>query len=243
MRIAIISDVHGNLTAFDAVLADLAGAGIDRLVCLGDMLQGGAQPAETVARLRELGCSVVIGNADAWLLSGRVTNPHEAISEQQLAVREWSLTRLSEADRRFISGFQPTVEVELGDGRQLLACHGSPASWDEIIYPETDDAEVQRMLGPHLPRLICGGHTHLQQYRRLGDAFFFNPGSTGFAYMRNQPKASFRADPWAEYAVLSVSGGRLALEFRRVPFDAAALIEVYKASGRPYADVAVAQYQ
>ena len=103
--------------------------------------KGGPQPAETVARLRELGCPVVMGNADAWLLSGRVQNPAEAVTEQLLAVREWSLARLSEPDRRFIDGFQPAIDVPLDDRRRLLCFHGSPQSFDDLIWPETDEAE------------------------------------------------------------------------------------------------------
>ena len=69
MRLAVISDIHGNCFALDAVLADLRAdlEPVDATVCLGDAIQGGPQPAETVARLRELGCPVVMGNADAWL--------------------------------------------------------------------------------------------------------------------------------------------------------------------------------
>jgi hypothetical protein len=73
--------------------------------------------------------------------------------------------------------------------------------------------------------------------------FFFNPGSVGLAYSHHQPEEGFRADPWAEYAILSIEREVLALEFRRVPFEAARLIEIYRASGRPYADEAIAQYR
>ena len=85
----------------------------------------------------------------------------------------------------------------------------------------------------------------MQQMRRLdvGPAFFFNPGSVGFAYSHYQAADRFRADPWAEYAVLTVDGDRVALEFRRVPFDVPALIASYHTSGRPFADEAIAQYQ
>jgi hypothetical protein len=78
--------------------------------------------------------------------------------------------------------------------------------------------------------------------RRLGDGFFFNPGSVGLAYSHQPEEAGFRADPWAEYAVLTLEPGRLGLEFRRVPFDVSALIHAYRSSGRPYAEDAVAQY-
>lgn len=243
MRIAIVSDVHGNCLGLDTVLEDLRAQPADQLVFLGDMIQGGPQPAEVLARLRELGAPVVLGNADAWLLSGLETGAEPPASAQQLAVREWQLAQLSADDRAFIGQFQPTVELALGQGRTLLCFHGSPASFDDIILPSTPDDEVQRLLGPSAPALMCGGHTHMQQVRRVADTLFFNPGSAGFAYSHTQPEGQFRADAWAEYALLTVDGGRLGLEFRRVPFDAAELAERYHASGRPYAEVAVRQYQ
>jgi putative phosphoesterase len=240
--IAVISDIHGNCFAFDAVRADLERRPVDRIVCLGDAIQGGPQPAEVVARLRVLGCPIVMGNADAWLLSGINTSTVEGVTEKQERVRQWQLSLLSEDDRRFIASFQPTVEISL-DAVDLLCFHGSPASYDELIFPETPEDEFQRMLGAWTGRVLTGGHTHLQQVRRLGDYFFFNPGSIGVPYNRHQPQEGFQLDHWAEYAVLSVDAGRLDLHFRRVPLDINGLIEVFKASGRPYAEEWVAQYR
>src|SRR5262245_60013053 len=126
MRVAVISDIHGNVLALDAVLADLSGEEFDRGVCLGDAVQGGAQPAEAVARLRELGWPIVMGNADAWLLTGEETGDEEPATPWMLAVREWSLGQLSEADRQFIGGFRPTVEFALPGGTRLICAHGTP---------------------------------------------------------------------------------------------------------------------
>jgi predicted phosphodiesterase len=243
MRIAVISDMHGNCLALDAVLAELQRDGIDQIVCLGDAIQGGAQPAETVARLRDLGCPVVMGNADAWLLTGEETGAEGPPSPQLLAARTWSLAQLSDADRAFIAGFQPTVTLALEGGRELLCFHGSPRSFDDLIFPETSEQEIQRLLGGFGAAALTGGHTHLQQIRRVGDALFFNPGSVGRAYHRHQAEAQFHFDPWAEYAVLSVDAQRLGLEFRRVALDVAALIRIVLQSGRPYAEEAAAQYR
>src|SRR5712691_9175069 len=99
MQIAVISDIHGNYFALDKALADIRKQGIEQIVCLGDAIQGGAQPAETVERLREVGCPIVLGNADAWLVAGLDTSPQEQATEQQLAVRTWSLAQLSANDR------------------------------------------------------------------------------------------------------------------------------------------------
>lgn len=248
MRVAVISDMHGNCVALDAVIEDLRRDAIDQMVCLGDAVQGGPQPAEVVARLRELACPVVMGNADAWLLTGEETGAEEISAERlrkMQAIRDWSLARLSDDDRAFIAGFRPTVEVQLRGGRNLLCFHGSPASFDEIILPDTPEPEFQRMLGAYIPKIMAGGHTHMQQIRRVGasDAFFFNPGSVGLAYSHQQAEQGFRADPWAEYAVLTADGARLALELRRVPFDITEMIAVYQSSGRPFAEDAIAQYR
>jgi predicted phosphodiesterase len=243
VRIAIISDIHGNCLALDVVLDDIQRAAIDQIVCLGDAIQGGAQPAETVARLRELGCPVVMGNADAWLLTGVDTGAEGPPSEVLRAVREWSLAQLSAADRAFISGFQPTVTVELPGSRSLLCFHGSPRSFDDLIFPETPEATIQEWLGGTSAAALTGGHTHLQQLRRVGDALFFNPGSVGRAFARHQPEAQFRYDPWAEYAILSVEEQRLGLEFRRLPIDVGALAQIIRGSGVPYAEKTAGQYQ
>ena len=248
MKIAILSDIHGNAFALDTVIGDLKREPVDQIVCLGDAIQGGAQPAQTVARLRELGCPVVMGNADAWLLSGVETGAEpisEARKRQLDAVREWSLSQLSDEDKAFIAAFHPTVEIPLEDGRKLLCFHGSPTSFDDILLPATPEAEFQALLTPHLPAHMTGGHTHLQQVRPIGtsDCLFFNPGSVGLAYSHNHAQDHFRASPWAEYAMLTVVQQRTALEFRRVPFNTDVLIEIYHSSGRPYADDAIAQYQ
>jgi putative phosphoesterase len=247
MRIAVISDIHGNCIALDAALADLEQHPADHLVCLGDAIQGGPQPAQVVSRLRELGCPVVMGNADAWLLSGVETGNEPASEERRRmldAVREWSLAQLSRDDRAFIQGFRPTVEMALEAGRRLLCFHGSPASFDDVMLPDTPQEQLFKFLGEYHADALCGGHTHVQYMRRLGadGRFFFNPGSIGFAYSHHQPEDSFRADPWAEYAVLTSEGDKLALQFRRVPYDVEPLIDAYRTSGRPYADEAIAQY-
>ena len=247
MRVAVMSDIHGNCLALDKALEDLKRHPADQIVCLGDAIQGGPQPAEVVSRLRELGCRIVMGNADAWLLSG-VETGNEAMTDERRrtldAVREWSLAQLSTEDRGFIQGFQPTVEVELEAGHKLLCFHGSPASFDDIMLPDSPQEQFFKLLGRYPADALTGGHTHVQYVRRLGSdgRFFFNPGSIGLAYSHHQPDDGFQADPWAEYAVLTSEGTRLALEFRRVPYDVRPLIEIYRRSGRPYAEQAAAQY-
>jgi predicted phosphodiesterase len=244
MRILLISDIHGNCLALDAVLADTTGEHFDHIVCLGDAILGGAQPAEVVARLREIACPVIMGNADDWLLYGKDSSIESVSDERRielLAVREWQLSKLSKDDIAYIQSFAPTISIPLEDGKTLLCYHGSPQSFDHIILPDTPDEEVRAYLMPENNIIYTGGHTHMQFIRHIGKTFHFNPGSVGFAYRRDQGK-DFRADAWAEYAVLSSSNGRLSLEFRRLNYNASDLIAIYRASGRPYAEIPIKQY-
>ena len=245
MKIAIISDIHGNCVALDAVLNDINGMDVDQIVCLGDAVQGGPQPADVVARLRKLDCPVVMGNADDWLLTGVDSGAENIPEERRLrmdAVRDWQLTQLTETDLAFIHAFKPTVQINLDDERTLLCYHGSPQSFDHVILPQTPDEEVRGYLQPKEQTIYTGGHTHMQFIRHFGRTFHFNPGSVGVAYRHDQPDDHFRLDPWGEYALLTSRFGNLSLEFRRVMFDVELLASIYKTSGRPFAESAIAEY-
>ncbi|HLA06267.1 MAG TPA: metallophosphoesterase family protein [Anaerolineales bacterium] len=247
MRHIVLSDVHGNCFALESVLEDLKKTSFDHIVCNGDMIQSGPQPHETVQLLREMKCSIVMGNSDAWLMTGVETDAHLIAEERRKKldiVREWSLSQLNEEDRAFINSFQPTVTAELGHGRNLLAFHGSPASFDQFLLPSTPEDEFQEILKPYAKDILTGGHMHLQYTRRLRDSqnFFFNPGSVGVAYNHEQSSDQGFLDPWAEYAILTVEGVQIGLEFRRVLIDMKKMADIYRRSDRPFADTAIEQY-
>ena len=248
MRLVVLSDVHGNCLALETVLKDAKQTGYDHIVCNGDMIQSGPQPHETVQLLREMNCSIVMGNSDAWLLTGIETDAH-LISEERRKkldiVREWSLSRLNAEDCAFINTFQPTVTVELGQGRSLLAFHGTPTSFDQVLLPSTSEDEFQDILKPYADNILTGGHTHLQYTRRLRDSqnFYFNPGSVSVAVNHEQSAPGGLLDPWAEYAILTAQKSHLGLEFVRVPLDMDKMAEIYKNSDRPFANDAMSQYK
>lgn len=247
MRIIVLSDVHGNCLALETVVEDAKKKGFDQIVCNGDMIQGGPQPHETVQLLRELNCSVVMGNSDAWLLTGIETDAHLITEERRKKldlVREWSLSKLGEEDRAFINSFQPTIHIDLGHAKNLLAFHGSPTSFDEVLLPSTPEDEFDASLRPYADNFLTGGHTHLQFMRRLRDSqnFFFNPGSVGVAYNHEQSGDKGLLDPWAEYAILTVQNLHIGLEFVRVALDMDKLADMYRHSDKPFAREALAQY-
>jgi predicted phosphodiesterase len=232
VRTALFSDVHGNAVAFDAFIADLDRHPADRVVCLGDVIQGGTEPAACIERLRLLDCPVVMGNADWYVLRGETAEPE---TDHHRAMREWTMAQLSSDDIEFMRGFQPGVELP-----GLLAFHGSPGSFDEIILPSTPEDEFRRALDGADAPVLAGGHVHLQYLRRRGDSLFVNPGSVGLAYDHEQLADDVRFDAWAQYAVVSDDGTGTSVEFRRVAFDREAVIDSYRTSGAPGAERAAA---
>lgn len=246
MRIAIISDMHGNDFAFEKVEADIKSQGIDQVVCLGDAIQGGAQPKETVSRLRNMNCPVVMGNADDWLLTG-IEKGKDKIPAERLkkmsAVRDWTVSKLSDDDINFIKSFQATITINLEKDLDLLCFHASPTDYDDIILPTTSEEDFQKYLGAFNKNILAGGHTHTQQIRRCGERFFLNPGSIGRPFSSYQSDGIFHVDAWAEYAILTVEKNNISVQFRRLDYDAKDVIDIYKKSSQPFAEDAIAQYQ
>ena len=213
------------------MLDDLRGADVDHVVCLGDHAQGGPQPAECLELLRELGCAAVMGNSDHFLLT--LDPGAEEVTDAQIENAKWSQSQLSEELLAFHRSFRPTVELDLGDGRTLLAFHGSPRSRDEILGPWLEEAAFREPFMDVEATILAGGHTHQQWARRLDKRYFVNPGSVGLAYDHHWVVQGYGADPYAEYAIVSVDDS-VAVEWRRVPFDADDVIRAIEASGMPH---------
>jgi len=158
MRIAALYDVHGNLPALEAVLADVDREGVDEIVFGGD-LTWGPLPQQTLALVRTVeNASFVRGNADR--------EPDE-----------WERSCLSEEEIAFLQAQAPTVER---DG--VLYCHATPRSDDEIVTPATPDERLREILAAVEQRVVVAGHTHMQQDRMVDGIRFVNAGSIGLPY-------------------------------------------------------------
>jgi predicted phosphodiesterase len=241
MPLAVISDIHGNLVALDAVLSDLATRSIEPTLCLGDVAATGPQPREVIARLRELGCPVVMGNTDDWLLHPAVKTNTEDDDMDRRRLQEielWGAEQLTAEDRAYLASFQPTVSMELEGGMRLLAYHGSPRSFDEQILPTLSSDGLDAALDGREADLYIGGHTHMQMFCRHRRSLVINPGSVGLAIDSGPPFDGPICNPaWAEYAIINAGGpDELTVELRRAPFDVEALRQAIYASGMPHAD-------
>ena len=195
---ALLYDVHGNLPALEAVLADARAAGASRWVLGGDYALFGGWPAETVARLRELEPALWIrGNGERWT-DDPVAAPDQPVVQDAIAAARAVLGEPLVAELA-------RLPAHAADGDTLI-CHGSPISDVRSFAPEPAEDDVELLAGATNPRIVFG-HTHLPFRRRAGAVELVNPGSVGMP---------FDGDPRAAYALVHDDGS---LEHRRVEYD------------------------
>ncbi len=220
MRIAAISDVHGNLLALDAVLSDIADRQLDVTLNLGDLLSGGVQPFETAERLMALDLPTVRGNHERQVLE----TPPDRMSKSDRLAHE----SISDEHRAWLASLPLTLEIAPG----MLAFHGSPTN--DLTYlldtvtltgaRAATEQEVVERLGPEVsrPLLLCG-HTHLQRSLRLSTgALVVNPGSIGCAAYDDDspfPHVMEAGTPHARYAIVDDTSGRWEVSFEAVEYD------------------------
>ncbi len=235
MKIALISDIHGNGVALDAALDDIERQQVDQIICLGDVVEFGPQPVEATRRVQALNCPVIMGNTDDWILNGFPGDIPQGLDESD-TIFHWCAAQLSEDDLRFLRTFQATLSFTIGS-KNGLCFHGSPRSNREKIVASTPDTELEPMFAGCEATILIGGHTHLQLQRRWQDRIILNPGSIGVPLAREvnsgEPR---RYHPQAEYAILSDQNGVFSIEFRQVPYALNILREITLGSGMPYAE-------
>lgn len=217
MRLALISDLHGNALALDAVLLDAKRAGHDQLVCLGDVATLGPKPSEVLARLKALGCPCLLGNHDEFMLTPSLVESYSPLPVLRQSVHE-TRSRLSADELAFIGTWQRTLSI--GD---VLLFHGTPRSNAEDLLATTPDAVVDEMLAPHQAKVFVGGHTHLQMLRQHRGMLIVNTGSLGQPFKEFANHGPPVVMPHAEYAIVEVGDGRASVDLRRVPLEKPAL--------------------
>ena len=243
MRLGLISDIHGNAIALEAVMAELQEQSVDAVICLGDIATLGARPRQTLAAVRAQGWACVRGNHDAALLDlERAADYH--IGPPLHATLRWCARQLSEEDLSWLRPSPATLRLPLGAGADLLAFHGSPRSNVDVILAETPAETLEQLLGGQAAAVMAGGHTHIQLLRQHQGRLLLNPGSVGCPFETPPPsEAAPTLLPWAEYAIVTWRAGVIQADFRRVPYDLAAWVAALSASDLPLKDWWIEQYQ
>jgi putative phosphoesterase len=239
MRLAAITDIHGNLPALEAVLADIARSGVDFTVNLGDIVSGPLWPVETAERLMALALPTIRGNHERQVL-----RPLEGMG----AADRHAALRLTAPQRQWLAALPATLRL----ASDVFCCHGTPDNdlryFLETVTPDcgingsrgvraaTHD-EAQERAGQVVASLILCGHTHQPRIRQLDDGrLIVNPGSVGLpAFDDNHPHFHLmEADsPHARYALLERHDGRWNVQLRSVAYDWEAAAVQADRNGRP----------
>ncbi len=252
MKLAVLSDIHGNLQALNAVFADLESVNADKTWVLGDLAAHGPHPAACATAIRERHAAdkdnfqVIGGNTDRYLVTNARMAKKKAEDEatyqryaQQIpvenAIFSWGTLKLGWENYAFLSkilGHELSHNVD--DYGMVMGYHAIPGDDEYNITAETPAEEALDSVLDRPLRLGIYGHIHVQLERDLGSVKLVNPGSVGL---------SFDAPGKAQYAVLTFEDGTVRVDQRQIPYDVDAAIADFDETGHPHPDGIVRLYR
>jgi putative phosphoesterase len=230
--IGVISDIHGNLPALEAVLHDLARRGITDVVNLGDHASGPLWPRETVALLMRRSWLQITGNHDRQLLRDAPSTHGDA--------DRYAFRQLSEAQKGWLASLPATGTHPSG----VLLCHGTPQSDMDFLLEEVAHERFRLMgteaiaarLGGSRPAVVCCGHSHAPRTVQVGSTLLVNPGSVGLQAFTDAGPPSYRCEsgaPHARYAILNQRHGHWSVEHTAIAYDWEAAARRAGENGQP----------
>jgi putative phosphoesterase len=212
MRVGIISDIHGNLPALEAVMQDIKSKSFDALYCLGDLVGYGAFPNEVTEAIKAGGMPTIMGNYDDGVGFDRdecgcaYRDPDEEARGHRSLM--WTRQHATDSTKAFLRELVPQIRVEI-DGKRVLLVHGSPRKMNEYLFEDRPVSSFQRIAASSEADIIVFGHTHRPYTKLVDGVLFVNVGSVG------KPKdGNWRAC----YAILEPAAAT-PVEFIRLRYD------------------------
>jgi putative phosphoesterase len=197
--LAVLSDLHANLSALEAVKADLARRNVDHILVLGDLVGYLPRPNQVARAVADAGWQCLAGNYDLAVLTGGEPGVENFLRRGMgpgpRAVFAWTERRVRPGTREILSRLPHKIEQDTPAGR-LLAVHGSPLAVRQYVYPDHPEEELAAWLEQAGAAILCMGHTHMPFVRRVGSGLVVNPGSVGTAK---------DGDPRASYALIDLA--------------------------------------
>ena len=219
-RIALIADIHGNMIALDAVLADIATFNVDRIAVAGDVVNWGPHNGEVIERIVSEGCAVIRGNQEFYVLDQDTRRAPPAWNTYTVA--RWTRQQLGSQWLNVIATWPDSLTLRFPDAPNVRVVHGSPNSHFEAIFPSMSDTEIGDILAGVDEETVVAAHTHLPLDRQAGKWHVLNPGSVGMPLNGVMESTYLILDgDW--------SGWRGTL--RRVPFDVTPILRDFERLG------------
>lgn len=233
MKIGLLSDIHGNFKAFEAVLDDMAAENVDHIICLGDVATLGPQPRQVIKKLRVLKVDCIMGNHDE-ALSNIENLENYRIPSILSSTMKWCRHLLNDEEMEFISKFKKNIDIPLNDDESLIAYHGSINSNTVGVLPETSDKEAEDLISQRKAVIMVGGHTHLQMDRVINGTRIVSTGSVGCPFVSTPV---FGEEPdllkVAQYGLVDYSDGKINVLLKSIQYDIESYLRVLKDSDLP----------
>jgi putative phosphoesterase len=180
MLIAFLSDIHANLPALEAAVADAKARGAKQIVSAGDMTGYGPFPNEVCGFLRKQRIPAILGNYDQKVIEVAKQGPSAAarMKEKKRKILLWTVAHLDDQMLRYLASLPEHLTLRL-DNRNLFVFHGSPVSMEDAVYPSITKRGLEAKLGDARPDVLVCGHTHIPFVKRIGGTLVVNCGSAG----------------------------------------------------------------
>lgn len=227
MRLAIISDIHGNIEALEEVFIRIDELSVDDIWVAGDLVGYLPYPNEVIDTLRSRGLKMVMGNYDDAVAFSRIecgcNYPDEKAMELGVRSLEWTKEVVRDDNKEFLKTLPMEVSMQVGDNT-ILMVHGSPRALNEYLNLDVPEENIKIMIEDRCHVLICG-HTHIPYHRQIGDMHIINSGSVG------KPKDG---DPRATFGIVEFSrNGDITVDFIRVPYNMEKVARAIVEAGLP----------
>jgi putative phosphoesterase len=222
MRVAALYDIHGNLPALEAVLAEIRREHIDRIVIGGDVVPG-PMPRETIACLRDLDipAQFIRGNGDREIVSWRRGVESAAIPEPYREMMRWVARQIRDEDEQWLASWPETLRLDVPELGDVLFCHATPRNDIDVFTRLTPEDHLRPIFEGVGTRVVVCGHTHMQFDRTIGGVRVVNAGSVGMPY----------AEPGAYWLLLGPE-----ITLRHTKYDLAKAAEVVRGMSYPQAE-------
>ena len=203
MLIAFISDIHGNMPALAAAVANAKAHGAGRIICAGDITGYGPFPEDVCRFLKNRRIPTIIGNYDQKVIDmvKRGKSAAEGMKPKKKKILQWTVEHISRETKRYLSGLPDRLDLKLAGGQKLLVVHGSPVSMDDTIYPSITKKALEAKLGDIRPDILVCGHTHIPFVKHIHGILVVNCSSTGHP---------IDGDPRPSYALVDAKPGSAA---------------------------------
>jgi len=231
VKVAFISDIHGNAIALEAVIADIKKRKVDQLFVLGDICYRGPEPKRSLSLVQSLNTKVIKGNADEWVVRGvREGEVPEQVLEKMNLERDWIKAQLDQNDLHYLETLPTEINVEVG-GAVIQAFHATPESLFDVVLPNAeDDVIATTLMTSEQAQVFVYAHIHKPYIRYINGKIIMNIGSVGLPF-DGLAKAS--------YGMVEITNGEINTSIQRVGFDVEKVVEKYREVDYPNADMMI----